>query len=74
MRRRSTADEISGLDAVEEFAALSCGDTQRCTTSGELTEHHMQPAHGLGAQTGEVVVPVGQQPQHRSVIVAFDTS
>jgi hypothetical protein len=28
----------------------------------------MKPADGLGPQPGEVVVPIGQQPQHRGVV------
>ena len=32
----------------------------------------MQPAHRLGAQTGEVVVTVRQQPQHHGVVIARD--
>ena len=42
---------------------MSCADPQRCATSGELAEHHMQPARGLGAQRGQVMVTVGEEPQ-----------
>ena len=41
----------------------------RCATGGELAEQHVQAADGLGAQRGEVVVAVGQQPQHGGVII-----
>ena len=53
---------------------VSSADPQWCATGGELAEQHMQPASGLGAQPGQVVVTVGEEPQHGGVIIAIDAS
>ena len=74
-RQRSTADRVAGLDAVEQLTAPELRVTRSGAPPGdELAEHHVQPARGLGAQTGEVVMTVGEQPQHRGVVVASDRS
>jgi hypothetical protein len=62
-RRPDAAQDPPGLGGRQQAA----GAARR-----QATEQGVKPADRLGAQPGEVVVAVGQQPQHRGVIHGGD--
>ena len=69
-----TINDVDRVDAIQQATAVSSRNAQRSATRSELTEHHVQPAGGLGAQPREIMVSVREQPQDSGVIVAFDTT
>ncbi len=48
------------------------GDDLGDAAGGELAQHGVQPAGGLGAQRGQLAVPAGPDPQHGRVVIGAD--
>ncbi len=48
------------------------GDVLGDAAGGDLAEHGVQPAGGLGAEPGQLAVPAGPDPQHGRVVITPD--
>jgi hypothetical protein len=59
-------------NAVQGAPGLGGRQQAAGATRRQATEQGVKPTDRLGPQTGEVVVPVGQQPQHRGAIHRSD--
>jgi hypothetical protein len=68
-RLRSALTASWGRTRRRIAAARTADNDRRAPPSRSKAQHGVQPADRLGAAGGEVVVAVGQQPQHGPVVV-----
>jgi hypothetical protein len=61
-------DGTARLDAAQDPPGLQCRQQAAGAARRQPTQQGVEPADRLGPQPGQIVVPVRQQAQHRSVI------
>ena len=63
------ADRAGRLTSGEDGGRPVGGDVLTHAARGDLAQHGVQPAGGLGAQRGQLAVAAGPDPQHGRVVI-----